>query len=115
MGEGLDDAVAAEVYLAEVIFVEVEREPGQSGGLGAAQEADASGHGFGGDAAGVEADAARLVFLDECHAEPVMGGAQSGDIAAGAGADDCQVVGFAHGRTVATSRANGNPKALPGN
>ncbi len=53
--------------------------------------------GFGRDAADVEADAAELVFLDDGHREAELVGADRGLVAAGARADDDDVVGRHNG------------------
>ena len=55
--------------------------------------------GLGGDAAPVQADAAELVTLDTGHAEAQLGGADGGDVAGGAAADDdeVEVLGICHG------------------
>jgi hypothetical protein len=51
------------------------------------------------------------VFLDERHAQAVMGGAQGGDVAAGAGADDGEVISrITHARNLAVANPQANKR-----
>jgi hypothetical protein len=58
---------------------------------------------FGRDAAPVEADATEMLALDDCRLEAELRRADGGHIAAGAGADDENVVGR-HGYSLARLR-----------
>jgi hypothetical protein len=51
------------------------------------------------------------VFLDERHAQAVMGSAQGGNIAAGAGADDGEVISrITHARNLAVANPQANKR-----
>ena len=46
--------------------------------------------GFGGDASAVEARAPNVVAFDQHRVDAELGGSDCGDVAAGAGSDDCE-------------------------